>query len=289
MSAEAIARALGLLVLAALAARPAAAGVCRSANFRNLVLDVEVMPNAEAFLTDIVAKHRLSIGSSFRDVSRQKQLYDAWIARGQTGNPAAKPGTSRHEAGFAFDINGLQPLIFNDWNNILNRGEKYGFTYLIGDFPGEGNQKFDWPHFQADPLDYGSTFQQRLNANRADPAAVPRCAATAAMSDEESAYRSHLAVENVRVSNPHAKGQPLVYVDATIVNRGPLDVPEVELRLELDDSLDAPEAIRIVRPVTAANPLKAGETRALHLRFTRIYDFLLDGPVHAAVTTVHLR
>ena len=35
--------------------------------------------------------------SGYRSYDKQKQLYDAWLRRGKTGLPAAKPGTSKHE------------------------------------------------------------------------------------------------------------------------------------------------------------------------------------------------
>jgi D-alanyl-D-alanine carboxypeptidase len=45
------------------------------------------------------------ITSEVRSREEQQRLYDAWIARGRTGNPVAKPGTSKHETGNAIDIN----------------------------------------------------------------------------------------------------------------------------------------------------------------------------------------
>src|ERR1700730_6099101 len=128
--------------------------VCRSTKYPTLVLDTNVMRNAEGFIAEIPEKYHVTINSSFRSYGDQELLYERWLARGKTGIPAAKPGTSRHEAGFAFDLNRLQGLTFNQWNGVLNAGARYGFAYLLGDFPGEGTQKFDWPHFQANPLDY---------------------------------------------------------------------------------------------------------------------------------------
>jgi hypothetical protein len=44
------------------------------------------------------------VTSTFRSRSEQEALYRAFIARGRTGLPAAVPGQSTHEYGFAVDI-----------------------------------------------------------------------------------------------------------------------------------------------------------------------------------------
>jgi len=41
--------------------------------------------------------------SVVRSTASQRRLYDAYLARGRTGLPAAAPGTSTHEYGLAFD------------------------------------------------------------------------------------------------------------------------------------------------------------------------------------------
>jgi hypothetical protein len=48
---------------------------------------------------------KIQVNSGYRSVQKQKQLYDAWIARGKTGGAVAKPGNSRHNSGVAIDIN----------------------------------------------------------------------------------------------------------------------------------------------------------------------------------------
>lgn len=50
--------------------------------------------------------NRLSfrITSVYRDPVKQKKLYDAWVRRGFTGLPAARPGYSSHEYGVAVDM-----------------------------------------------------------------------------------------------------------------------------------------------------------------------------------------
>lgn len=47
---------------------------------------------------------KLQINSAKRDSDDQARLYNEWIARGRTGRPVGKPGTSRHEHGMAVDI-----------------------------------------------------------------------------------------------------------------------------------------------------------------------------------------
>lgn len=47
---------------------------------------------------------KLRINSAKRDSEDQQRLYNNWIARGKTGMPVGKPGTSRHEKGIAVDI-----------------------------------------------------------------------------------------------------------------------------------------------------------------------------------------
>jgi len=44
------------------------------------------------------------ITSLLRSTANQRRLYNAWIARGRTGLPAAPPGTSTHEFGYAIDL-----------------------------------------------------------------------------------------------------------------------------------------------------------------------------------------
>jgi len=147
--------------------------LCNSRKYPGLILDQSIIADAESFLDEVLQKYRLSINNSYRSTREQQALYDDYRA-GKSQNPAAPPGTSRHESGFAFDLNGLRALSFNDWNNLLNTAEKYGFEYLLGDW--EGHQKFDWPHFQADPRRYGMEPQDAINRNGVmDRTFVPTC------------------------------------------------------------------------------------------------------------------
>jgi hypothetical protein len=47
---------------------------------------------------------KLILNSASRTQEKQKELYDAYVARGKTGMPAAPPGSSLHESGRAVDI-----------------------------------------------------------------------------------------------------------------------------------------------------------------------------------------
>ena len=51
-----------------------------------------------------VERLSVTVTSTLRSRAKQEQLYRAWLARGQTGLPAAPPGYSTHEYGFAVDM-----------------------------------------------------------------------------------------------------------------------------------------------------------------------------------------
>jgi hypothetical protein len=149
------------------------AAVCRSTRYPGLALDERIMGAAEAFLDEVILVYRLALSSSFRTFDEQERLYRRWLDRGRDGNPVAKPGTSRHESGFAIDLHRLQELTFNQWNNVLNAGEKHGFEYILGDW--EGRVKLDWPHFESDPRRFGLTLQEAIAGNRAPRGGIPGC------------------------------------------------------------------------------------------------------------------
>lgn len=68
---------------------------------------------------------KLVVVSSKRSEETQKKLYDAYVARGYTGIPAAKPGFSRHEKGLAIDLPGSQVT------DLLRSGmiKRFGFDH----------------------------------------------------------------------------------------------------------------------------------------------------------------
>jgi len=45
-----------------------------------------------------------TITSAYRSPADQRRLFAAWLARGRTGLPAARPGWSTHEHGYAIDL-----------------------------------------------------------------------------------------------------------------------------------------------------------------------------------------
>lgn len=68
-------------------------------------LTPEFIPYAKAFV-QFLGNNRLhpQITSTRRSRAEQSRLYDAYIARGRTGLPAAPPGASAHEYGYAVDL-----------------------------------------------------------------------------------------------------------------------------------------------------------------------------------------
>lgn len=66
---------------------------------------------------------KVRINSGYRDIAKQKRLYDAWIARGKTGGAVARPGRSRHQRGLALDIASVSA------NGMARKGllQKYKF------------------------------------------------------------------------------------------------------------------------------------------------------------------
>ena len=70
-----------------------------------LALDTEVRRRVEALVGwSREFQAPFTITSAFRSPASQRRLYDAWLARGRTGLPAARPGFSTHEHGFAIDL-----------------------------------------------------------------------------------------------------------------------------------------------------------------------------------------
>lgn len=70
---------------------------------------------------------KLKINSGLRTRDEQQVLYDAYLKRGRTGLPAARPGTSRHERGIAVDIQEGRDSAVRD---LL---AKYGLYRAAGD------------------------------------------------------------------------------------------------------------------------------------------------------------
>ncbi|QQS46050.1 MAG: D-alanyl-D-alanine carboxypeptidase family protein [Acidobacteriota bacterium] len=124
----------------------------------------------------------------FRTTARQQELWNARqsrIRRGlPPGNPVARPGSSRHESGFAFDVTGIvrrnvqgieieayldgsryaryrgtNAYVLTDLGQIVVPiFDRFGFNWL-------GHQQIDPPHFEADPTQHG--YRTRADAIRA--------------------------------------------------------------------------------------------------------------------------
>jgi uncharacterized protein RhaS with RHS repeats len=109
----------------------------------NVIVDKKIASNVNNFLKAIQdAKLPVSINNSFRTTDEQQKLYDN---SKDNSNPVAKPGTSRHESGFAIDLNGVGNLTKEQKETLNKAAKDNNFSPLDG----------DPPHFEADPTDAG--------------------------------------------------------------------------------------------------------------------------------------
>lgn len=83
----------------------------------------------------------ISMNNAFRTTGQQSILYGK-MEKGQ----AAKPGTSKHEAAFAFDLNNISSM------NTMTRSEFYKIASAFGFKPLPGGKE-PW-HLEADPKKY---------------------------------------------------------------------------------------------------------------------------------------
>ena len=86
----------------------------------------------------------LKVTSLVRSREEQQRLYDAWLARGKTGLPAAPPGKSKHEQGLAFDVaiqGGGSP---EQWQRLGQVGKSMGLRWG-GDFSRADPVHFEIP------------------------------------------------------------------------------------------------------------------------------------------------
>jgi hypothetical protein len=84
------------------------------------------------------------VTSLVRSREKQQRLYDAWLARGKTGLPAAPPGKSKHEQGLAFDVaipGGGSP---EEWQRLGRLGKSMGLRWG-GDFSRADPVHFEIP------------------------------------------------------------------------------------------------------------------------------------------------
>jgi hypothetical protein len=105
-----------------------------SATGRPQVLDI-VRRAMYSFVRDCSrAGIRVVVTSTDRSAASQRRLYEAWLARGRTGLPAAPPGSSTHEYGVAFDA--TYPRARTD--EVVAIAERHGLVWF-------GPK--DWVHF----------------------------------------------------------------------------------------------------------------------------------------------
>src|SRR5262249_10643567 len=84
-------------------ALPGRIGTIVSADLNQLI--PEFQPYAKALVKVVGSAGLLpQVTSTRRSNAEQQRLYDAYLARGASGLPAAPPGTSAHEFGYAFDL-----------------------------------------------------------------------------------------------------------------------------------------------------------------------------------------
>nr|WP_275672469.1 RHS repeat-associated core domain-containing protein [Thermomonas alba] len=122
------------------------------------LIDQKIAGNLANFVSEMQAAGiNTTFNYVFRTTEEQTKL---WNDRHNNSNPVARPGTSRHESGFAFDIN-ISRLPVSQQQQLINIANKNGFFRLP-------NGK-DPPHFEADPIKHG--YKDRISAikeNQAD-------------------------------------------------------------------------------------------------------------------------
>lgn len=102
-------------------------------------LDPRVRPIAAAFIRLLQrAGVRVTVTSTRRSLDEQKKLYANYIA-GKSKYPAARPGTSTHGIGAAFDLH-LEPPVYAQAGQLWERA---GFTW--------GGRFNDQIHFDVRP------------------------------------------------------------------------------------------------------------------------------------------
>lgn len=86
------------------------------------LLNARVAGDFLAALVEIYAQFPdIGFARAYRTYAEQ---YDLWIHRASNPNPVAQPGTSRHEAGFAVDLNGVA-VKGNDGRYVKDQGGNY--------------------------------------------------------------------------------------------------------------------------------------------------------------------
>lgn len=91
----------------------------------------------------------LSVNNTFR-LKKSSEI--------KTKNAKAK-GLSRHNAGFAIDLNSVSKLSKKQLKELNKLAKKYGLTPLT-------NQTSDYPHFRADYTKYFKTLKAAVDENK---------------------------------------------------------------------------------------------------------------------------
>ena len=105
-----------------------------------------------------------TVNNVFRSTAEQQRLYDN---SGSNRNPVARPGTSRHESGFAVDVN-INSLAPEQRERFRELSHEHGFSDLAN----------DPPHFEQDPLAHGYKSRRaaiRENQTQFKSGIIPSC------------------------------------------------------------------------------------------------------------------
>ena len=95
---------------------------------------------------------RVQINSGFRSISKQKKLWDKYIASGKKGTPAAEPGKSMHNYGYAMDINSPEANIMGGNGKVKLKVQ--GHKDLLSKWGFQRPVKGEPWHLEPKKLDY---------------------------------------------------------------------------------------------------------------------------------------
>lgn len=120
---------------------------------RTFYVDKKIANDVQGFVGEVTGKYNgLSVNNTFR-LQNSSTI--------NTTNTKAK-GLSRHQAGFAIDMNGTGRLNNKELQDVRSISNKYGLTPAL--IPNR-----DKPHFSADPTQHGySSLQDAVKQNKAD-------------------------------------------------------------------------------------------------------------------------
>lgn len=121
---------------------------------RTYLVDSTIAGNAANFVQAAQSRFpSLSVNNAFRVVDSNTI---------QTTNTTAPPGASRHQAGFAIDLNGVSALSETELQELYEIADENGFGPAT-------NPASDRPHFSADPTEHGyESLGEAVQENRSD-------------------------------------------------------------------------------------------------------------------------